>query len=254
VDSSFPAATRKDHERVADSLRRVIDDVFRHGNPPLRLPIRCRLGSPPRASLDSWSAPTEHLIDIDVPAQDRKYAQFVFQLAHEVGHVYVGVHRRNFAIETIVTALSFEALSGLARRWKVEPPYSYWSDYARCFREYRTYWEDDCIAKSPPEIRQAAIAHQWDSAIRGLWPYIGLINTSDEGLNNDQGRALQGVAAMALLAQPVVNWSDFIGIENFTVPGPDVSLEFMPAPFDCALIRANAPSILWLTEPPSTPL
>jgi hypothetical protein len=246
---TFPDITRRDHEKVADSLRRVVDDIFSHSHPPLRLPIACRVGCPPRASLDSWAAPTEFLIDLDVPAQDCRCDQVAFQLAHEVGHVFVGVYRTNFAIEAIATALSFEALSRLARRWKVAPPYRNWTEYAPRFEEYRRNHENDNIAKCPAEIRNAAAASQWDVVRRQLWPFIEPINTSEADLQGDQGRALQAVAAMALLAQPLVTWPDFIGIESLTVPGPEVNHAFGFAPFSCDLIRAKAPSILWLAAP-----
>jgi hypothetical protein len=195
---SFPDATRRDHEKVADSLRRIIDDIFGYSPPPLRLPITCRLGCPPRASLDSWSAPTEFLIDLDLRVQDCKYHQFAFQLAHEVGHVYLGVYRTNFAIEVIATALSLEVLSRLTRRWKVDPPYSHWAEYAPHLEDYRRNQENDSLAKCPAEIRNAAVASQWDVVKRQIWPFIEPINTSEAGLESEQGRALQAVAAISV--------------------------------------------------------
>ena len=247
VGDTFPASTRDDLSKVADSLRRVIDDVFGHRNPPLRLPIVCiSLSGNPRTSLDSWSAPTEILIHLST--EGRHYSQFAFQLAHEIGHVYAGVYRNNGAIETIAAALSLEALGRLARRWKVEPPHSGWIDYASNFQEYRTNWEDSCIDKCPAEIREAAAPHQWDAVMRQLGHHVLRNNTSEEGLISDEGRALQTVAAMALLSKPL-DWSQFIGIENGTAPGPDVSREFMYSPFDRECIRAKAPSILWLAVP-----
>lgn len=246
---SFPDATRRDHERVADFLRRIIDDIFSYSPPPLRLPITGRFGCPPRASLDSWSAPTEFLIDLDTRVQDRNYCQVAFQLAHEVGHVYVGVYRTNFAIEVIATALSLEVLSRLTRRWKVDPPRSHGAEYASHFEAYRRNHENDSLAKCPAEIRDAVTASQWDVVKRQIWPFIEPINTSEAGLQSDQGRALQAVAAMTLLAQPMVTWSHFIGTESLTTPGLDVNHAFARAPFDCELIRAKAPSLLWLAAP-----
>jgi hypothetical protein len=154
MGDTFPASIRGDLGKVADSLRQVIDDVFRHGSPPLRIPITCLFGVPPRASLDSWSSPNE--FQIYVSAQDRDYCRFAFELAHEIGHVYAGVFRSNGAIETIATALSLEALSRLTRRWKVRPPYPRWIDYAPHFQDYRIGWEGRCIGKCPAEIREAA--------------------------------------------------------------------------------------------------
>ena len=249
TDGTFPAETRKDYESVAHSLRKVIDDTFCHGSPPLSLPIVCRLGIPPRAALDSWSTPREFLIDVNVEAQIRPYSQFAFQLAHEVGHCYAGVYRSNFRIETVVTALSLDALSRLTRRWKSNPPHHHWLDYAPRFQEYRTAHEDACLAKCPAEIREAAVAHRWDIVMQEIGHTVGPMDTSKDDLESEHGRALQTVAAMALLSQTVVSWSQFIGIEQCTVPGPGVSPTFSYAPFDSNLFRAKAPSLLWLTGP-----
>jgi hypothetical protein len=194
------------------------------------------------------------LIDLDVPVQDRDYCQFAFQLAHEVGHIYVGAYRTNFAIEVIATALSFEALNRLTRQWKVKPPRSNWTEYALHFADYRKNHENESIAKCPTEIHKAAVASQWDVVKQQIWAFIEPINASEGGLRCDQGRALQAVAAMALLAQPLVSWSHFIGIESLTMPGPDVNHTFMCAPFDRELIRAKALPILWLVAPPHTAL
>src|SRR4051794_34449690 len=95
---TFPDATRRDYEKVAGSLRAVINETFGYRSPPLRLPITCCFGRPPRTSLDQWSTPTEIRIELDVPVQDRMYCQFAFQLAHELGHVYAGTYRTNFAM------------------------------------------------------------------------------------------------------------------------------------------------------------
>lgn len=247
IDSGFPAETRKDYAKVADSLRSVLDDIFGHANPPLSIPMACRLGSPPRASVDSWLAPSTFLIDVDVSPQDRRYSQFVFQLAHEIGHCYLGVYRSNFGIETVVTALSLDSLSRLARRWKTNPPHRHWIDYAPHFQEYRVAYEQDCIAKCPAKISAAAVARQWDLIKREIGPNVGPMDTSKEYLESAQGRALQGVAAMALLSEPLY-WSEFIGIEKCTVPSPDVSSTFEYAPFDPGLAIAKAPSLIWLIK------
>lgn len=246
MDDTFPASVREDLGVVANSLRQVMDGIFCYKSPPLGLPIVCLLGKDnPVTSLDCWSAPTKIRIYVSVP--DRCYDKFAFQLAHELGHVYVGVYRDNGAIETIATAVSLEALSRLTPQWEREPPFRNWIDYAPKFQEYGMNERQRRIAQCPAEIREAATAGRWDVVKQRIGPFLWPMDTSMERLFSEEARALRTVAALALLSQKVV-WPEFISIENCTALSPDLNRSFQLSPFDCELIRARAPSILWIVK------
>jgi hypothetical protein len=137
IGDSFPKEAREDFRCVAGSVRHEIDALFQNADPPLVLPITCELEASPRVTLDSWSNATRITIHIDTDPNKRFYSQFVFQLAHEIGHVFCGPHRTNFAIETIVTAISLTTLTNVAQQWAKSPPYESWRSYSQNLQTYR---------------------------------------------------------------------------------------------------------------------
>src|SRR4051812_2179851 len=102
LDDSFPSETRTDLRAVATDVARAVSDIFGGSSPPLNRPIVCSLSAPPPITcVDNWPDPMQ--IHIHITIGDRGYAQFAFQLGHELGHVMLGVHRSNGLIEVLAT-------------------------------------------------------------------------------------------------------------------------------------------------------
>ena len=68
--------------------------------------------------LNDWRKPTLIRIRLDVNG-GLTYAQFAYQLGHELGHVMLGLYRSNGLLEACAIAVSHEILDGLAIRWAV---------------------------------------------------------------------------------------------------------------------------------------
>lgn len=65
------------------------------------------------------------------------YSQIMFQLSHELGHVYINPYRNNRFIESCCCAMSYLCLKRMEKRWNRNPPFPNWSKYARNFKRYR---------------------------------------------------------------------------------------------------------------------
>ncbi|MEM7453774.1 MAG: hypothetical protein AAF456_05390 [Planctomycetota bacterium] len=73
------------------------------------------------------------------------WAQYVFQFAHELCHVLIGIRPRDkdrtrtgneWFEESVCEAASLFVLRRLAATWKRKPPYDHWREYANRFAEY----------------------------------------------------------------------------------------------------------------------
>jgi hypothetical protein len=238
LDGTFPRTARADLSIVANETADVVSGMFGRAAPPLERPIICRLGPIPITSLDNWQNPTHILISLTVT--DRKYSQFVYQLAHELGHVMLGVHRTNSTSETLAVAVALEALDRLATKWGSKPPFLQWQDYGEKFRQYRQRTEADALRRSglEPLLRRPGALR---SRLRQLNRSIDL---SDAELTAERGRDLQEVGAMIIRSEFGVTWSQFVGIERCTVPPPSQDSSFQHSVFDRECIKKQAPTLL----------
>jgi hypothetical protein len=79
---------------------------------------------------------------IHLTSHDRLWCQYVFQFAHELGHIIcstkTGDASNDWFEEMICEAASLFALQELSRRWSHTPPYPNWASYAAEFQIYRT--------------------------------------------------------------------------------------------------------------------
>lgn len=77
---------------------------------------------------------------INLNTQDRFWSQYVFQFAHEIGHIICGFkegYRGNLWFEeTICEVASLYALQSMSKKWKDSPPFSNWKSYAEEFNKY----------------------------------------------------------------------------------------------------------------------
>ncbi len=233
VDGSFEANSRPRFQAIAEDVLRVAQQVF-EAPPPVDLPIVCRRDRfGPLNELDNWEHPTRVYVGINTVAPF--YGQFVYQLAHEIGHVYLNPRRTNGAMESLATAFSFEALDRLAKRWETQAPFEYARLHAADLREYRESAERESLTEFPPEVREAASARRWE-LVRA---YLRSHHRQLEQLSPVEvtsGRAWQALAAMTLRGAGPVQWKSLVNIGRCTDPPPSAkpALQYIPITAQCA--------------------
>lgn len=78
----------------------------------------------------------EHCYYIYVTTRDLEYNQFVFQLAHELGHIYADPRRSSWFVESCCEMFSIELLNRIQHIWSKSTSPKHWIDYAHHFRDY----------------------------------------------------------------------------------------------------------------------
>jgi hypothetical protein len=236
LDDSFPRTVAGDLNLVAQDAVSVVEQAFENNPPPLLLPIACisRRTAIAQTSLDDWFKPAQFQIRVTV--SERYYAQFAFQLGHELGHVMIGVRRSNSAFEALATAVSFEVLDRLAARWQSRPPYPDWAYWAPNFTRYREEYERNALTKTG--LSEAWRRHRLDLIRTRLEQEISASPL-------ELSRELQAVAAMAVRSDPFP-WRRIIGLEDCTDPDPASSSDYrlQPPLRDCVAQRAR--ELMWL--------
>jgi hypothetical protein len=125
--------------------------------PPLGgKPIVIRKDPVPRACLN-W-LPQEYGINITGP-DTTLYCQIVFQLAHEMGHVFIDPYKGGWFSESVANAMIYVCLDALAEKWKTNPPYANWVSYAPNFASYSA--EDQASHLRYYNLKSTEDAHAW---------------------------------------------------------------------------------------------
>jgi hypothetical protein len=216
LDASFPDEVRGDLLVVAREVLEVVAARFRADPPAGRRPYVCFV-RPSGPITDSTTDPRRYRIGLSVV--DRSYARFVFQLGHELGHVYLDPRRTNGLLETVAVAISLQALDDLATRWARAPPYPHWRSYAPALRRYRERVEAWYLRDLPDEVREAARTGNW----QGVTLYLRYRRLDQD--RNATDRALNMLGAIALRTQSV-EWRSFLGLGSRTAPSPEEAGEF----------------------------
>lgn len=248
LDSSFSPSARAQLAVVAREVVNVLRDMFGNAGPTANLPIVCKLGPPPpRASLDDWNQPSK--IQINLSVGNHNYAQFAFQLAHELGHVMIGVRRSNQAFETIATAVSLEVLDRLSKRWMAGPPGPQWARYGPQFEKYKKSVEESALdrlgyskdwsQKKPSSLKQIVQSKNTEHDVLG-------------DITSQRARDLQTLSAMIVRSE-FSRWIDLIGVENCTSPSPTRAPSFQVLMASRACIKRHSPKLIWLSPLAATP-
>ncbi len=107
-------------------------------------------------------------IRVRLNVEDRRWAQFSFQFAHEMGHILCGYadypNPNSWFEETVCEAASLFALGRMAGTWKTAPPYPNWKDYAASLQKYRD--ERTARASLPPGTTLAAWLREREASLR----------------------------------------------------------------------------------------
>jgi hypothetical protein len=216
LDASFPEEVRGDLLVVAREVLEVVASRFGADPPAGRRPYVCFV-RPEGPITDSTTDDRAYRIGLSIV--DRSYARFVFQLGHELGHVYLDPRRTNGLLETLAVAVSLQALDDLAERWAYAPPHRNWRSYAPAFRSYRERVEAWYLRELPDAVREAARTGHWqDVALYLQYRRVDLDRNATD-------RALNMLGAMALRTRSV-GWRNFLGLGSRTIPSPDEAGEF----------------------------
>jgi len=225
LDDSFPVSTRPTLQALADDVWDIVGEMF-HNQPPLDLPVRCRFekAESPLTTVENGA------ISIRITATGTHYAQFAFQLAHELGHVMLDPRRSNGIVETICTAVSYEVLDRLGDRVTASPRLDWVTAYAPHFKEYRVDDQKSYLAQFEPEVREMVQEQRWTDLSRYLYG-----NRSAMEPRASRERAMQTLAAIALRSAPV-DWGQFTGLAACTTPGPAGQPAFRIAPLNAECV------------------
>ncbi len=78
---------------------------------------------------------------IKISAQDRHWCQYIFQFAHELGHLLCGARmgtgKQQWFEESLCEAIALHTLEKMSEKWQKVPPYPIWKEYAPAFQKYR---------------------------------------------------------------------------------------------------------------------
>ncbi|MDG1131355.1 MAG: hypothetical protein P8N21_01550 [Opitutales bacterium] len=129
-------------------------------------------------------------LQIKLGTKNRNWCQYVFQFAHELGHIICGFKQGNqsnqWFEESLCEAASLYALQRLSVVWNTSPPYPNWQSYAPEFDKYRIGRIEGC---SYPENFQL---HSWwrenrvnlskNAGLRkqNLWVAVKLLSTIEQ--------------------------------------------------------------------------
>jgi hypothetical protein len=228
LDESFPETVRPTLQNLADTIWDIVEEMY-HGNPPLDLPIYVHHSDAdaPLTTVDNPGNPTQ--IRIRIVSGGTYYAQFAFELGHELGHVMLDPRRANGIVEAICDATSYEVLDQLGDRVENAPAYSWLTDYAPHFREYLHNDEDTTLAGFPADVRDMVRQNRWSDLAAYLHQHLSVVDPYQP-----HERTLQSLAAIALRAEPV-DWGGFTGLAACTNPTPDQDPRFkiLPITPDC---------------------
>ena len=219
LDDSWPDATRPTLQELADDVWDVVAEMF-HSSLPLDLPIRVRQSN----AAVPMTRVLENEINVRITAHGTFYAQFTFQLGHELGHVMLDPRRTNGVVEAICIAISYEVLERIGEKVKGSPAYPWLGDYAKNFKPYRKDDQKTVLDKFPQDIQDMVKQKRWSDLADYLRAHAAEM---EAGHSND--RDVQTLAAIALRSGPV-EWGELAGIAGATSPSAQDDPRFQVLP------------------------
>lgn len=134
-------------------IRALLADTASHINQELRQPVT---GTINVLSLPNQDNPQilfrqsgEGPYEVILTARDRLWSKFAYQFAHEFCHVLSGYDQlrdnpNNWFHESICELASIYTLRRMGERWRLQPPFSNWANYA----PHLTAYASDIISAS----------------------------------------------------------------------------------------------------------
>jgi len=144
---------------VRGLLKEVLDEttMLFNGDPPLGVkPVECFNHFVPIC--DTSGLPGNYRIGLT--AKGWNYCAIVFELSHELAHVFFHPLRSGAVIESLACAASFEILKRMSIRWSSCSAAQY-STYAPKFLEYQKSFINREISTFPGTVKQALDHEDW---------------------------------------------------------------------------------------------
>ena len=238
VDQSFPLEVRPYYQLLADHVWSITQRKF-DAAPPVNIPIIVHLadGLVPRTRLvdarlaEDWAHPKQILIEIVlVDVRKLPYAQFAYQLGHEIGHVMLNPRRTNGIVESIATALSYEILDALPAQVTSGGPTLRNKDlvmFGQNFVSYRQHDETTHLASFPEDIRAKVSRSQWADLVRYLHSHESELRQLDSHVrDSSHARDLDALTAIMLRSR-TIPWKSLLNLAACTSPPPQLNPQFM---------------------------
>lgn len=134
--SGWGEANPADVEKVLESAGACLWQHAR-GRPPITIEVSRTQGDP----ITLFNRGPSGEIRIKLDAEGFHWAQYAFQFAHEVGHVFCGYadypNPNLWFEETLCETASLFALGRMAKAWETTPPYPNWKSFAPSLVKYR---------------------------------------------------------------------------------------------------------------------
>ena len=149
-------------ENVETLLRNTASHIFRLFRNPFDADIRVIPGPVDEDPICLYRSPTETRYTIKLSARDRKWDKYAYQFAHEFCHVIsehdnLKENPNNWFHEAICELASIFTLRRMGERWRTDPPYPNWSDYADKLVEYAYRQQSLLKGKLPDGVS----LHSW---------------------------------------------------------------------------------------------
>ncbi len=188
--------------QVADAVSRLCHARFNTPPPLGEWPITI-IRSADEVPRVRW--PTSGEYQIALATGDHFYCQFVYQLAHELAHVWMHPCCTNAVVEAYAVALSLQVLADIGQIWLENPPIAGTSEYARHFIPYSQNEAWQKLTGVPVPVQRSVQA--------GRWSDVSAYLASQKSVQdvNPVNRALNTAGAMVLLAYGVC-WPDLVGV------------------------------------------
>lgn len=227
LDGSFPPSTRPTLQVLADEVWNIVGELFPR-TPPLDLPVNCHFS---RAAVPMTRVDGD-AIAIRITASGSYYAQFAFQLGHELGHVMLDPRRSNGIVEAICIAVSYEVLDRIGPRIELSPRLPWLADYAPHFEEYREQDQKSMLSKLPRDVSAMVAQRRWADISAYLREH-----RSDLAPGSPLERPTQTLAAIALRATSP-DYAQFTGVAACTDPSPEQDPRFRILPLRPACLES----------------
>jgi len=105
--------------------------------------------------IDSTTDTTRYKIYLSV--NTRHYARLVYQLGHELCHIFTDPRRANWFVESCCAMASTVLLYRMSNLWSNNPPWPNWRSYAPKFQQYAQNIIGDAQDAEQPAPRQGQV-------------------------------------------------------------------------------------------------
>jgi hypothetical protein len=196
--------------------------------PPLgERPIRCYF-TPDRCPQVITEAPGYRVTSsdhyrINIGSDNSYSGQFIYQLAHEMGHVMFDPRRTNGVLEIFAVAISLQIIEDIANIWQQTPPQGLNASNSSVLHSYRNQVIKHELSRYNAEALSKVFA---DFDLVELANYA---RAHIEEQDKTPGHALLNLAG-ALPLLPTMPWDDLVGIAKHTDPSPDVENAYRVLP------------------------